>query len=162
VTRPFSVAGDERAIEFLFGDDVGVRVARDGSRVVRTRGPVRSALVAEAIWGAGLVLALALRVPARVGVTRLDGVGQREHGGLVRAAQLLGAGALLLEDLSQVGGVTLQLSLSRVGLALSLLQAGPEAGDGVLSSDGAHGTVSVQGMGKRTAPQNGAAGRSLR
>lgn len=61
VVRPFTVRANATAIEFRFGDLVGVRVARDGSRVTRTRGAARSPLLAEAIWGAGLVLALALR-----------------------------------------------------------------------------------------------------
>ena len=52
----------------------------------------------------------ALGVLAGVGVARLDGVGERAHRGRVGAAQLLGARALLLEGLAQVGGVALELA----------------------------------------------------
>ena len=73
-----------------------------------------------------------LGVLAGVGVARLDGVGERAHGGDVGAPQLLRAGALLLEDLAQVGGVALELALARGGLALRALDAGAQRRDGVL------------------------------
>ena len=68
---------------------------------------------------------------ARVGVARLDGVGEREHGGLVGAPQLLGADALLLEHLAQVGGVALELALARRGLALQPVEPRAQGGDRV-------------------------------
>jgi len=52
----------------------------------------------------------ALGVLARVGVARLDRVGQRPDRRDVGLAQLLRARALLLEGLAQVGGVALQLA----------------------------------------------------
>ena len=70
----------------------------------------------------------ALGVPARVGVARLDRVGERAHGRQVGALELLGARALLLEGLAQVGGVALELALARGGLALGRPRRAAEAG----------------------------------
>ena len=64
----------------------------------------------------------ALGVTARVGVARLDRAGQRAHREHVGAPQLLGAGALLLERLAQVGGVALELALLDLRLAPALAQ----------------------------------------
>ena len=75
----------------------------------------------------------ALGVLARVGVARLDRVGERQHGRLVGAAQLLRAVALLLEDLAQVGRVVLELALARGGLALEAREPRAQRGDGVLA-----------------------------
>ena len=78
----------------------------------------------------------ALGVLAGVGVARLDGVGERAHRGAVGAPELLRAGALLLEDLAQVGGVALELTLARRGLLLGALQACPQRRDSLLTGTG--------------------------
>ena len=67
-----------------------------------------------------------LGVLVRVGVARLDRVGERAHGRAVGAAQPLRVGALGLEDLAQVGRVALELPLAGRGLALDPLEAGAE------------------------------------
>ena len=66
-----------------------------------------------------------LGVLAGVRVARLDGIGQRPDGRHVRAAQLLRAGALLLEGLAQVGGVALELLLLGGRLTLVAERAPP-------------------------------------
>src|SRR5207302_3082360 len=60
-----------------------------------------------------------LRVLAGVGIARFDRVGQRRDRRRVRALELLGARALLLEGLPQVGGVALELTLLQRSLLLS-------------------------------------------
>ena len=70
-----------------------------------------------------------LGVLARVGVARLDGVGQRPHGGHVGAVELLGQRPLLLEGVAQIGRVELELALL-VGRPGPLLgELGPQLGD---------------------------------
>ena len=77
----------------------------------------------------------ALGVLAGVGVARLDGVGQGTHRGHVGAAKLLGAGALLLERLAQVGGVALELKLLVGRLALTPAQLGAQTHELVDQAD---------------------------
>jgi hypothetical protein len=73
----------------------------------------------------------ALGVLARVRVARLDRVRQRLHGRPVGVAQLQRAVALLLEDLAQIGGVALELALTRGRLPLRALQLLTEVDHGV-------------------------------
>ena len=79
----------------------------------------------------------ALGMLAGIRVAGLDGVRERANGRPVGAAQLLRAGALLLEDLAQIGGVALQLALTGRRLLLRALKACTKQGNSVLTGTGA-------------------------
>ena len=74
---------------------------------------------------------------AGIRVARLDGVLERPHRGPVGASELLRAGALLLEHLSQIGGVALQLALSGRSLLLRALKPCTKEGNSLLTGTGA-------------------------
>ena len=69
---------------------------------------------------------------AGVGIAGLDGACERPHGEHVGLAQLLGAGALLLERLAQVGRVALELALLVGRLAGTPRKLGLELRDALL------------------------------
>ena len=74
---------------------------------------------------------------AGIRIARLDGVRERPNGRAVGPAQLLRAGALLLEHLAQVGGVALELALAGRRLLLRALEACTKQGNRVLTGTGA-------------------------
>ena len=74
---------------------------------------------------------------AGIRIAGLDGVRERANGRPVGAAQLLRAGALLLEDLSEVGGVALQLALTGRCLLLRAFEPCPKQGNSLLTGTGA-------------------------
>ena len=74
---------------------------------------------------------------AGIRVARLDCVRKCANGCPIGPAQLLRAGALLLEDFSEVGGVALQLTLARRSLLLRAFEPCPKQGNSVLTGTGA-------------------------
>ena len=79
----------------------------------------------------------ALGVLAGIRIAGLDGIRKRAHRRAVGPAELLRAGALLLEHLPEIGGVALELALSRRGLLFRALKARTEQRNRVLSGTGA-------------------------
>ncbi|MDA0140559.1 hypothetical protein [Solirubrobacter deserti] len=76
-------------------------------------------------------------MPAGIRIARLNGIGQGLHRGAIGAVELLRAGALLLEDVAQIGGVALELALSGSSLLLRALKACTEKRNRFLTSTGA-------------------------
>ena len=74
---------------------------------------------------------------AGIRIARFDGVAERPHRGAIGASELLRAGALLLEDLAQIGGVAFQLPLSGRSLLLRALKACTEERNCLLTGTGA-------------------------
>ena len=147
ISEPIAGARDQRAL--LRGQRAGLEQDRVGhgdlADVVQQEAELDLRVDGDAggVGDAQPVGGDALGVLARVGVARLDRVGEREHGGLVGAAQLLRADALLLEDLAQVGRVALELALAAARLALEAREPRAQRGDRVLAGEiaraGVHG-----------------------
>ena len=73
---------------------------------------------------------------AGIRVARLDRVRECANSCPIGPAQLLRAGALLLEDLAQIGRVALELTLALGGLLLGPLQACTQSRNSLLSGTG--------------------------